>query len=44
MTTVDFITALFDEIERSRRNPQTPRPTSGPVRSAPWGCSMPSKV
>src|SRR2546426_838355 len=25
-------------------SPSTPRPTSGPVRSSPWGCCMPSKA
>jgi len=45
MSTVEFITALFYEVDeqlRTLRN--TPRPTSGPVRWSPWGCSMPSKA
>ena len=45
MMTVGFITALFYEIdEQLALSPNTPRPTSGPVRSLPWGCSMPSKA
>src|SRR5262245_56936613 len=26
------------------RSPNTPRPTSGPARSSPWGCSTRSKA
>src|SRR6266851_4036467 len=38
MTTIDFITALFYEIdEQIRAIPHTPRRTSGPVRWSPWG-------
>ena len=45
MTTVDFITELFYEVdEQIRTCPNTPRPASGPVRWSPWGCSMRSKV
>ena len=45
MSTVDFITALFYEVdEQIGAIPEHPRPTSGPVRSSPWGCCMPSKA
>ena len=42
MITVEFITALFYEVdEQLRAIPKHPeRPTSGPVRSSPWGCCM----
>jgi hypothetical protein len=46
MTTVDFITALFYEVdEQIGAIPKHPEAhTSGPVRWSPWGCSMPSKA
>ncbi len=45
MTTIDFITALFYEIdEQIRAIPHTPRRTSGPVRWSPWGCCRRSKA
>jgi hypothetical protein len=46
MSTMDFITALFYEVdEQLRAIPKHPeRPTSGPVRWSPWGCCMPSKA
>src|SRR3989475_9097199 len=45
MTTVEFITALFYEVdEQMGAIPKHPeRPTSGPVRWAPWGSCMRSK-
>ena len=45
MTTVEFITALFYEVDEQLRTiPTHPEgPTSGPVRWSPWGCCMPSK-
>jgi len=46
MTTVELITALFYEVDEQRGAiPQHPeRPTSGPVRWAPWGCGMRSQA
>ena len=46
MMTEEFITALFYEVDEQLRAipPNTPRPTSGPARSSPWDCSMPSKA
>jgi len=33
---------LFYEVDEQLRTiPKTPKPTSGPVRSSPWGCCMP---
>jgi hypothetical protein len=46
MLTVEFITALFYEVDEQLRTiPTHPEgPTSGPVRWSPWGCYMPSKA
>ena len=45
MSTVDFITTLFYEVDEQRGAiPTPPRPTSGPVRSSPSGSCMPSKA
>jgi hypothetical protein len=46
MTTVEFITALFYEVDEQLRTipKHLERPTSGPVRWAPWGSCMPSKA
>ena len=42
MITVEFITALFYEVdEQLRAIPKHPEATSGPVRSSPWGSCMP---
>ena len=42
MMTVEFITALFYEVdEQLRAIPKHPGPISGPARSSPWGCCMP---
>jgi hypothetical protein len=41
MITVEFITALFYEVdEQMRAIPNIPKPTSGPARWSPWGCCM----
>jgi hypothetical protein len=45
MTTVDFITALFSEVdEQLGALPNIPSPTSGPVRWSPWDSCMRSKA
>ena len=45
MTIVDLITALFYEVDEQLGTiPNHPEAPSGPVRWAPWGCSMPSKA
>jgi hypothetical protein len=46
MTTVELITALFYEVdEQLGAIPKHPEaPASGPVRSSPWGCCMPSQA
>jgi len=45
MTTWDLIIALFYHVDEQLHDmpKHRERPTSGPVRSSPWGCSMPSK-
>jgi len=36
--------ALFYEVDEQLRTiPKHPEATSGPARSSPWGCSMPSR-
>ena len=45
MTTVDFITALFYEVdEQMGAIPKHPEARLWPVRWSPWGCSTPSKA
>ena len=41
MTTLDFIIALFYEVdEQLRDTPKHPEAHLGPVRWSPWGCCM----
>jgi hypothetical protein len=45
MTTWDLIIALFYHVDEQLHDmPKHPEATSGPVRSSPWGCCMPSKA
>ena len=45
MMTVEFITALFSEVdEQLRAIPTHPEAHLGPARSSPWGCYTRSKV